>query len=382
MRKHILKLMICPNIYHARLEVFAHALKRDGKILTNVFQKEMLEDDDIINGLIINKEFKYVFPIYSYVASLLSDTDIDKKFQIELLNSLKDNCPISYADLIDITIDRLKASKLTDKGKWNQEEMAYYDKDVRSEELRKKFLIRIKNIPLWNLYMSRNKDIIQRIDTCKVRNNYVLEVGCGNARTISWVFHPNKYHYYYVGSDISFKRLLLAKSVIPDGDFIQCSAFNLPFKNEAFAAIFGFGVFHHLPNPTEGIKCCAAKLQLNGYLCIHERIKKPKLLPDDFFIKNFLKDYEPSKHDNEINAEETLSILHNINFEIINKKYENSIFRNLAIKTLKLMPKLYVNKWIIQVMLLIDEIILKSICKLFKSLGPSALLLVAKKSGK
>lgn len=380
MHKHILNLLICPNTYQDSLEIFAHKLERKNKILTNVIQSEMLESDDIINGVILNKKSNCAYPIYNYVASLLSDTDTDKRHYIELLQLLRNNCPSSFFTAIDFTINRLKKANFSDIGIWNKEEMGYFDKDVQSEELRKEFLIKIRKIPLWNLYISRSKNLTQRINLKNMINEYILEVGCGNARTISWIFHPKHYHYYYVGSDISFKRLLLAKSVIPEGDFIQCSAFNLPLKDESFAAILGFGIFHHLPNPIDGILNCAMKIKLEGYLALHEPIEKPKLLPDESFIKSLLKEYEHSKHDNEINVEKITFTLNKMNFNIVNMKYENSLFRNLALRLLKNIPKLYVKKWIIEIIIIIDGVILNTVCRLSKHFGPSALLLVAKKS--
>ena len=59
--------------------------------------------------------------------------------------------------------------------------------------------------------------------------------------------NPLKYNYNYIGTDISFNRLRIAKSILPKSNFISCSALNLPFKSNIFDVVIGFGVFHHLP---------------------------------------------------------------------------------------------------------------------------------------
>jgi len=379
MRKRILKILECPNTHRNSLEIFATELKRGNSISYNVVESEMMEDDDVISGVIVNRNGGYAYPIFKSVALLLSDIDTDREFYVELLQFLRSSCPASFAICIDSTISSLKTTESNWRGEWNREEMHFFDKDVQSEELRKSFLRKIKLDPLWNLYISRSRNITQKINLPFIINKYILEVGSGNSRTVSWIFHPALYHFHYIGSDISFKRLLLAKQVVPEGDYIQCSALNLPFKADTFAAILGFGVFHHLPDPIEAIDNCAAKIKLDGYLAFHEPIQKPKLLSNSNFIKKLLNRYDHSKHDNEINPNDTMSELIKLNFKTIYKKYENSLFRQLAQYLIERIPKAQKQRWIFEIIMLLDEIFLVALCRISKRFGPSAILLVAKK---
>ena len=117
-----------------------------------------------------------------------------------------------------------------------------------------------------------------------------------------------KYNYNYIGTDISFNRLRIAK-YFTKSNFISCSALNLPFKSNIFDVVIGFGVFHHLPDLKIGFDESIRCIKDEGLLGFSEPVEKPKILNEDGRIAKLLATYEHSEHDNDINLEKTKIIL-------------------------------------------------------------------------
>jgi len=259
--------------------------------------------------------------------------------------------------------------------------MAYFDRAVETETKRARFLNKIKTEPLWHTYLERHRELIQHIDWSSVDN--VLEIGCGNARTLWSLSRPQENHYNYVGTDLSIKRLLLAKMLIPESDFVQCSALNLPFKNQTFDIVISFGVIHHLPNTLEGVKQCLSKLTPKGSFLLHEPMEKPRqLLPNGKwqFIKKMFETYKHSEHDNTLNIKKTLRVLEENRMTVKRLHYSGSTLRTVLARIVALFSPLRRNKTIWRCLLVLDRIFLKVFCTHPNRFGPTTAFFIAEKS--
>ncbi len=56
MRKKLLKILKCPNNHNSDLKIFGAEVNRNGQILFNIENDQLLDDDDIINGVIISEK--------------------------------------------------------------------------------------------------------------------------------------------------------------------------------------------------------------------------------------------------------------------------------------------------------------------------------------
>lgn len=380
MRKGILKFLSCPNNENGDFIVFAHELKRANKFLSNVEHEDINDNDDIKTGFIVTKKHLNVYPITNYILSALSDKDIDQNFFISLLDSALEYSPLRYKSTIQANIERIKKFNPKISVDWNRDEMQYYDRAVETKVQRKAFCEKVKKEPLWNIYIERNNYLFN--DLSLPDSSYVLEIGCGNARTVDWLYPPRKYNYNYVGTDISFKRLMLAKMVIPEGDFIQCSALNLPFKNQTFAAILSFGVLHHLENPMQGALSCLSKLRNEGYFLIHEPIKKPKkLLPEGKFefLQRIFKTYDHSEHDNHIHVENTLKLFEEQNNIIQEVHFNASVLRTVVYRIFTAFPKISRSERAWKFFIEADKVFIRLFCSTPNRFGPGGVFIRLKK---
>lgn len=105
-------------------------------------------------------------------------------------------------------------------------------------------LSKLENDNFW--YISRNvvlKKIFKRFLGNKTSE--VLEVGCGNGTVIRSLSELKNLR--LTGADIYLSGVKFAKSQVPQVDFIQLDAENIPFENK-FDAVGCFDVLEHIEN--------------------------------------------------------------------------------------------------------------------------------------
>ena len=71
MRRKILNLLECPNYGSNSFELFSTEIFRKNKLLKNIESNLLKDDDDIINGLLINMKNEIVYPIKNGILMLL-----------------------------------------------------------------------------------------------------------------------------------------------------------------------------------------------------------------------------------------------------------------------------------------------------------------------
>jgi ubiquinone/menaquinone biosynthesis C-methylase UbiE len=380
MRKRTGRLLKLPDSKDGIMRFYAFDVIRDEKLIHNKDHDELLDEDDIINGFIVNEEQKIIYPISNYIGVLLSKNDIDLNPHLALLKSYYPIIPSRYREFLDVTIESIMAAIDTSDGNWNRDEMRYYDKEVETDLLRNKMLESIKNIPVWRIMLPRKK-FITDIIKADCQNSEILEIGCGNSRTVSNIFRPAEYKYNYIGTDISFNRLRVAKSAVPEGDFIQASALELPFHKESFNAIISFGMLHHLPRPEDAVKSCTELIRKNGYFCFHEPFTRPALnMPGTNTFKKIVSTYEHSEHDQKINLPEIGKILFDSGFVIVSSKKEISLLRAFIESIIKKVSrKMILTKSVIQFLAAADELFILSVGKISRRFGPGNIFMVTRK---
>lgn len=376
-----MKILKCPNNNETDLKIYGAEVIRNNSALKNLLNEQLQDEDEIVNGLIICESCKTAYPISESIAILLTDADLDINHHRPLLERYVSLIPDPYNSVLNATLDRIAKSSETHDGIWNREEMRYYDNEVNTQQQRDSMLHEIKNTPVWRIFIPRTKHIIKFIEEgCENQN--ILEIGCGNSRTISWVFNPAKHNYNYIGTDISFKRLLVGKKSIPEGDFIQASALILPFKPNSFYALISFGMLHHLPRPVDAIKNCANLVFKNGYFAFHEPITRKEVkMPGLETFKKVMTDYQHSEHDGKIEIDPSLSALHDLGFTVVNIEKEISFFRSFTETIAKRISRATMrSKTFIKVLTAADKLVLGTVGKISRRAGASAAFAVLRKT--
>lgn len=380
MRKKLGDLLACPNCSNTSFNWFACELIRNQQPFFNVVEEALNEDDDIRYGVAVCLNCKTAFPIEEFVGVFLSNADADRGVHRKMLESKIKNAPERIRNSIQETIKMVYDFGDTEDGKWNREEMRYYDSEVDTDEQRIRMLNNMKTKPVWRIFIPRQRWIINTIAP-HLQNKNVLEIGGGVCRTVYKLFNPDEFQFRYTGTDISFKRLIVAKMAMPGSDFIQASALNLPFKNNAFDCVLSFGMLHHLPRPEEALEHVNSKLASGGYIGFHEPVIRPEFSP---FItrvsRKIFRQYQHSEHDGKINLNNCLNVLRTHNHEIIAYREQISIVRAFTESLFgKFFKKQMNTRTAVQLLETMDRFFINTICRLSRKFGPNAVLVVTRR---
>lgn len=381
MHTRILDKLICPNTHLQPLLLFAIEINRNQQILLNPDNASLLPDDDVKTGLLYTDDKANIYFIYEYIPILLNDTDQDLTHLKAIYQEIGYTLPVEYKLVIEQTISRIESKNQSSDGNWNREEMKYYDAAVDTPELRDKMLNSIQRENLWRIFIPRKEEMINHFEkNCK--GQWIFEIGCGNARTVARMFNPVKFNYNYIGTDISFKRLMVAKMAIPGSDFIQASALNIPIKNNSFNGAISFGMLHHLPRPAEAVTEVNKKLLQGAIFCYHEPVYTSRQFSEkqSAMVRKIFRTYDHSDHDNKINLKESIDELKKANHQIISIVPYNSVFRVVFEAIINRFYKSWQkSKLVMKSVLVIDNFLLKTIVRLSNKLGPQAIIVVSKK---
>jgi ubiquinone/menaquinone biosynthesis C-methylase UbiE/uncharacterized protein YbaR (Trm112 family) len=381
MHTRILDKLICPNTHLQPLLLFALEINRNQQILSNPDNTSLQPLDDVKTGLLYTADKKNIYFIHEFIPILLNDTDQDLNHIKSIYQEVGNRLPDEFKQAIEQTFSKIESKNLSADGNWNREEMKYYDAAVDTPELRAKMLNSIQRENLWRIFIPRKEEMINHFETnCK--GQWIFEIGCGNARTVARMFNPVKFNYNYIGTDISFKRLMVAKMAIPESDFIQASALNIPIKNNSFNGAISFGMLHHLPRPAEAVTEVNKKLLQGAIFSYHEPVYTSRQFSEkqSAIVRKVFRTYDHSDHDNKINLKESLAALKEANHQIVSIVPYNSVFRVVFEAIINRFYKSWQkSKLVMKSVLIIDNILLKTIVRLSNKLGPQAIIVVSKK---
>jgi uncharacterized protein YbaR (Trm112 family) len=155
MRYKLIKSIKCPNARGENFTVFARKLFREKNNVHHVYDTDILTDDDIESGIIIDNEAGEVYLISEYILIMLAEEDSDTAVEIPLFESALEYAPDQFRRTIQSKIERLRSFSSTEVGNWNRDEMRYYDQEVDSPEKRAAFLKDIRSNPLWHIFLGR-----------------------------------------------------------------------------------------------------------------------------------------------------------------------------------------------------------------------------------
>ena len=381
MHTRILDKLICPNTHLQPLLLFALEINRNQQILSNPDNTSLQPLDDVKTGLLYTADKKNIYFIHEFIPILLNDTDQDLNHIKSIYQEVGNRLPDEFKQAIEQTFSKIESKNLSADGNWNREEMKYYDAAVDTPELRAKMLNSIQRENLWRIFIPRKEEMINHFETnCK--GQWIFEIGCGNARTVARMFNPIKFNFNYIGTDISFKRLMVAKMAIPESDFIQASALNIPIKNNSFNGAISFGMLHHLPRPAEAVTEVNKKLLQGAIFSYHEPVYTSRQFSEkqSAIVRKVFRTYDHSDHDNKINLKESLAALKEANHQIVSIVPYNSVFRVVFEAIINRFYKSWQkSKLVMKSVLIIDNILLKTIVRLSNKLGPQAIIVVSKK---
>ncbi len=200
------------------------------------------------------------------------------------------------------------------------------------------------------------RDVLGPMRTAVNPGAKILEIAGGDFSTFPSVYPPQKFEYFFVGTEISYWGLLCGKKMIPHGQFIQVDSDQLQFAPASFDAIFIKGGLHHQTQQQEALPRIISYLKQGGLLGFIETVRDGRK-PTGFsrWAKAIIEPKKMTSPMNEsIDKHKTLSYLHTAGI-MLSLKERMSIVRYILAKALarKKTKSLVVSKVIVWV----DDII-------------------------
>lgn len=208
-----------------------------------------------------------------------------------------------------------------------------------------------------------------------IRNDVLIDVGCGIAQTIRILCDPMEVGYHYVGADLSLNALELNRATLA-GDFVQCNVEEPPFREGSAAGVLSLGTLHHLEDQQATLLHLLRLLKPGGMIAIHEVTHRSRFAAR-WPVLSPMGSGE-SAHNDAVNAEELLRLLSD-SCEIVSLKHEYSVLRGLLVRWLA--EAMRERVWLTSVVLAIDDLFLATAGKLASHLQARAILVLARKSG-
>lgn len=382
MRADTTGLLVCPDTGATDFSLFGARVLRGKAALEAVPAAGLLPGDEILDGVLLGGDRAY--PVRHGVLSLLSDASADPRAWQEHFQAVRPLCPGPVQATVDRTLDRVDRAAATADGRWNRDEMRYYDEAVATPEKREAMRQAILGRYLGRTFHTRERVILAALRP-QARGKRVLEVGCGTARTVARLLRPEEWGFDYVGVDISFQRLAVARSLLPAGLFVQASALELPFRDGIADVGLAFGALHHLPRPLEALECLDRVLRDECLLGLHEPLATPKLVEGRWpRLQRLLTTYEHSVHDGEVERGEVDRFLAGHGFAVLRRDESVSPFRTLVETLLRLASSEAVieSPTLARVLHPLDAVFLGTVGRLSRTLGPRSLTLLAGRRGR
>ena len=120
-----------------------------------------------------------------------------------------------------------------------------------------------------NRMYPREVTIFSRLRPRLAGGGVLLDFGCGAAQAVRTLCHPQEVGYRYIGCDLALNALLLNRRTL-EGDYIQCSAEQPPFRPGCADAVIMLGTLHHLSDPARALELVLEIVRPGGVIGVHE----------------------------------------------------------------------------------------------------------------
>jgi ubiquinone/menaquinone biosynthesis C-methylase UbiE/uncharacterized protein YbaR (Trm112 family) len=223
-------------------------------------------------------------------------------------------------------------------------------------------------------FFERNKFLFEPFLRRGIRDKFVLEIGAGMAETVVSILPPAETHYFYIGTDVAEQALQIAARLLPEADFIQCTAGNMPFRKASFDHVLSLGVLHHIPNWQDSLERLLDLLKPDGSMLLNETIVKPRIFGR--FRKQSLTAAIDSPHEGEVVFDD-LARIANRKGRLVGVRFQTTPLRVVLIWITDSWTERSV--LLTNLVLKLDQFFQNTFGRWFKSFGPAEVLGVIEK---
>jgi len=258
---------------------------------------------------------------------------------------------------------------------WEIEDVSFWESQVYSDERSQgEYMKRVQRSRLdaGNRTYPREKYLFRHLRPY-LSGRILLDIGCGFAQTIRVLCDPHVVGYNYVGADLSLSALKVNRRTMV-GDFVQCSADQLPFRDDCAHAVVLLGTLHHLTNQENTLRRLLGLLRPGGMIALHEVARRARLADRLPGLRRHK--LQESAHNDSVDSRLVLRVLSEQS-RIISFKREYSLIRALLSRWLA--EPMRSRPWLTRAVLWLDDCFLATVGRLSPVMGGRAILVLARK---
>lgn len=256
---------------------------------------------------------------------------------------------------------------------WNLDDVDFWQGEVYAdnEETRAAFeRISRARADAGNRTYPREKTIFRHMRPT-LNGGVLIDLGCGLSQTVRTLCPPDEVGYVYVGVELSIAALRTNRQTLA-GDFVQCSADQLPFRDSSADAVLALGTLHHLADPPGTVRLVMSCLRPRGFLGANEVIYRPHVAS-----RRGLGSQPESAHNEAIDLEEVRAAVEAFG-AVRELRFRTSPVRGLLARRLD--EPMRDRPWLTRVVLGVDDLCLGTLGRLSRYFGPREALLLAQKN--
>ena len=224
-------------------------------------------------------------------------------------------------------------------------------------------------------YTERDRYLLSPLKSRGLEGKSVIEFGCGYAQFAFALLRPAEHEYTYIGTDVSLAGLKLAKSIMPEGEFVQCMADNPPFQEKSADVVLLLGVLHHIPEYKEALRKIVGLVKPGGCVLFDEAIGKPRI--GGSFRHGAWTAEEDSPHEGKVGLSEILEVFE----EVGEVKFRVKMSPARVVLQKFLAQKILGFELSDEFIMRTDQLWLQTFGKLMRSLGPNEAIGILKVEG-
>ena len=257
MREALRELVCCPACAHFPLEL-------------TVIERASADPSDVESGFFRCPQCARFYFIAGGIARLLTE-DFAELIDTGFAARHRDEFG-SHQDELEVFLSRLSNGHPTaTPATWGLEDVAFWE-DEYGEAARQEAMLeqaQRSRPDAGNRMYPREATIFSRLRPRLSGGGILVDLGCGAAQAVRTLGHPQEVGYRYIGCDLALNALLLNRRTL-EGDYIQCSAEQPPFRPGCADAVIMLGTLHHLSDPARALELALEIARPGGAVGVHE----------------------------------------------------------------------------------------------------------------
>lgn len=194
------------------------------------------------------------------------------------------------------------ARERDERAEWNIDDTRFWDGEVYGDEEEVRGYLQraaIGRPDAGNRNYPRERFLMSNLRP-RLAGGSLLDLGCGLSQTVRVLLDPDEVGFLYVGAELAINALRINRRTMR-GEFVQCSADQLPFRPASVDALLMLGTLHHLADHDSALETALVVVKPGGAIALDEVVHRSGLAAKIPVLRN--RQAEESEHNEFVDPE-------------------------------------------------------------------------------